>query len=104
MSTSVPTHLSAPESTPDPATMLTQLEACQRRLELLASNTETADPDEHSRLSGELAQILAGLRAWADSPHHRAPTPTTLRSLLSLARADLASQLGDDATPAEHLD
>jgi GAF domain-containing protein len=34
----------------------------------------------------------------------RAPTPSTLRSLLSLARADLASQLADDATPAEHLD
>ena len=34
----------------------------------------------------------------------RSPTPSTLRSLLSLARADLASQLSDDATPAEHLD
>src|SRR4051794_26700430 len=34
----------------------------------------------------------------------RSPTPSTLRSLLSLARADLASQLDDDATPAEHLD
>ena len=34
----------------------------------------------------------------------RSRTPSTLRSLLSLARADLATQLDDDATPAEHLD
>lgn len=81
--------------------LLAQLETCQCRLELLAKNPESADLDE---LSEQLAQILAGLRALADSPQRRTPTPTTLRSLLSLARADLASQLADDATPAEHLD
>lgn len=97
-------RVSAAESAPDLATLLAQLEACQCRLELLASNFGSADSDELRRLSEQLAQILAGLHAWSERGNHPAPTPNTLRSLLSLARADLASQLADDATPAEHLD
>ncbi|HZC73283.1 MAG TPA: ANTAR domain-containing protein [Jatrophihabitans sp.] len=86
------------------ATLLAQLDACQCRVALFAADPSAVSQEELSRLSDELADLAAELRSWSDTAQRRSPTPSTLRSLLSLARADLASQLADDATPAEHLE
>jgi hypothetical protein len=89
---------------PEPATLLAQLDACQARLAVLAAHATESQQDELTAVRDQLAAIEAGLRSFADSAHRHAPTPSTLCHLFALARADLAAELRDDSTPAQHLD
>lgn len=89
---------------PQAAALLAQLDACQARLALLAAGSANSRAAELHEMRQQLAAIETGLRSLAESGNRRTPTPSTLRSLLSLARADLAIELANDATPAQHLD
>jgi hypothetical protein len=71
---------------------------------MLTAGAAPAQGSELTRLGEELAAVDDELRAWAVAVNRRpSPTPATLRSLLSLARADLAAQLTEDAEPDEQL-
>jgi len=89
-----------PESAASLTVILSRLAECQVRL----SSTVPAGlaPADVMLLSEQLAEVEKELRGWAQPPR-RAPTPPTLRTLLWLARADLAAELSGEATPTEQL-
>jgi hypothetical protein len=91
-------------TSPELARAFATLTACRKRIETLADAPEHVSPDTLSDLREQLCAVDAELHAWDKAAHRRpTPTPTTLSSLLSLVRADLASQLSDDASPEENL-
>jgi len=90
------------QSPPSLTEIVARLAECQVRL----SSTDPAalTSADLTLLSEQLADLEKNLRAWAASPRLRpAATPPTLRTLLALARADLAAELTDDATPTQQL-
>jgi hypothetical protein len=89
-------------STPSLTGILSRMAECQARLS--ATDPAGLAPADVTLLSEHLADVEKDLREWARPPRQRStPTPPTLRTLLLLARADLAVELSGEPTPTEQL-
>jgi ANTAR domain len=90
------------DSAPNAAELIAQLADLQVRFVTLDPAALTTT--DLASLREQLAIVEKQLCAFEHARPKRQPaTPSTLRSLLTLARADLAAALGGDITPAEQL-
>ncbi len=86
----------------DRAEVLAELALCRARLSAWAASGSVPSSAELTRMASALTTIEDQVRG-VESPPTDTPTPATLRSLLLLARADLAEQLTEDASSSEQL-
>ena len=88
---------------PEFSRALALLEECRDRIAALSHGAAAPLDAELSEVYGQLDAAASELRALRPAQRRSAPTPATLRRLLTLARADLAEQLPARATPLEQL-
>ena len=88
---------------PEFSGVLVLLERCRDRIAVLTAGAATPLYAELSALREQLDAAVAELGAARPAARRAAPTPATLRKLLTLAREDLAAQLTTSETPLEQL-
>lgn len=80
------------------------LDECSERIAALSAGAAPPLRAELAEIGEQLSAAGEDLRAWAASPQPRsAPTPATLRRLLTLVRTDLAEELTASEAPLEQL-
>lgn len=88
---------------PEFSRALLLLEESRDRIAALSAGAAPPLGAELSEVGRRLDATLAELRALRPAQLRSAPTPATLRKLLTLAREDLAEQLTTSETPLEQL-
>ena len=88
---------------PEFSRALALLEECRVRIAALAAGAAAPLDAELSEVRRQLDAAVGELCALRPAQRRSAPTPATLRSLLTLARADLAEHLTASGTPLEQL-
>jgi ANTAR domain-containing protein/GAF domain-containing protein len=83
--------------------VLVLLEECRDRIGALTAGAAAPLGGELSEVRDQLDSAIGELRALRPAQRRSAPTPATLRRLLTLAREDLAEQLTARETPLEQL-
>jgi len=88
---------------PEFSGVLVLLERCRDRIAVLTAGAATPLYAELSAVREQLDAAVAELGAARPAARRAAPTPATVRKLLTLAREDLAAQLTTSETPLEQL-
>lgn len=88
---------------PELSRALARLEGCRDRITALAAGVAAPLDDELSDVRHQLDAAVGELCALRRAQRRAAPTPATLRKLLTLSREDLAEQLPASGTPLEQL-
>jgi hypothetical protein len=88
---------------PEFSRVLVLLGECRDRIAALAAGTAASLGAELSQIRDQLEGAVGELHALRPAQHRSAPTPATLRKLLTLVREDLAEELTTSETPLEQL-
>jgi hypothetical protein len=83
--------------------VLLLLDECRERIAALAADAAAPRGAELDEVRGQLDAAASELDALRPVERRPAPTPATLRQLLTLARGDLADQLTTSESPLEQL-